>query len=124
MRRDVCNNAIFAHVFEPYEATSRIYLQQERYSDAVAQWQQFLLHRGADWESLSAHTHIVSLWRAGNFAQRAYDATGDLYAQFTDKKPLHSSEHPLKEPTEKATRQHLAMAARSEEHTSELQSRG
>ena len=112
MVRDVFNNANFAHVFEAYEATSRIYLQQERYSDAVAQWQQFLLHRGADWESLSAHTHIVSLWRAGNFAQRAYDATGDLYAQFTDKKPLHSSEHPLKEPTEKATRQHLAMAAR------------
>jgi cellulose synthase operon protein C len=102
----------FAKVFEAYHATSSIYLQQERYSDAAGQWQQFLDRAPESWDTVLAQARIVSLWQAGGFRQRAYDATAQLYARFTDTSQLAGDDHPLQAQARRSIREHLSVAAR------------
>jgi len=72
----------FRYLFHTYKVVADIYLQQERFSDAVNTLELFMQQHPNAKENPLAHLRIIEIWQAGNFADQVREQSELFYARY------------------------------------------
>lgn len=72
----------FDYLYQVYNRVSDLYLQQERYSDAVDVLSQFTRYHASARELPLAELDIIKAWQAGGFFNKLYAAVEGFYQRY------------------------------------------
>ncbi|MFK5893306.1 MAG: tetratricopeptide repeat protein [Pseudomonadota bacterium] len=72
----------FIYTYHTYSMVSKIYLKQERYSDAVDTHKQFIKLYPRSNNIPYSHLKIIEIWKNSGFTQKVYDAIEGFYIQY------------------------------------------
>jgi tetratricopeptide (TPR) repeat protein len=76
------NDADFKYVYYTYSTVSNIYLQQERFSDAVSTLEQFIKYYPNSSDIPYAQLGIIDIWKNSGFENRIYAAIENFYQSY------------------------------------------
>ena len=72
----------FKYTYHTYAMVSNIYLKQERYSDAVDTYKQFIKYYPTSSNIPYSHLKIIEIWKDSGFIKKVYNAIEDFYVQY------------------------------------------
>lgn len=76
------NRPNFRYTYHTYRMISDLFLQQERYSDAVDIQRQFIRHFQTSENIPYAYLKIIEIWKNGGFEKQIYRAIDDFYVNY------------------------------------------
>ena len=81
------NNPDFDYIFQTYAVISDIYLDQERYSDAVKIMEAFRSHFPSATELAIAQNKIVNIWKKSGYKEKLFPAIEEFYVSYNRHSP-------------------------------------
>jgi len=72
----------FLYTYHTYSMVAEVYLKQERYSDAVDTYRQFIKFYPRSDNIPYSHLKIIEIWKNSGFSHKVYDAIEDFYVQY------------------------------------------
>ncbi len=76
------NRPDFKYIFQAYTTVSRIYLQQERFSDSADTLEQFTKHYPVSEHIPQAHLTIITIWKDSGFTNQLFKAINSFYSHY------------------------------------------
>lgn len=106
----------FEYRYRAYASVSDVYLQQERYSDAVNFLNQFIQHNSNSAYVPDSRLKIMEIWRESGFANRLYDAIDAFYNEYNPSsswwKTTGAGNSPTGEAVAKALKEYVVLVAK------------
>ncbi|SMF29756.1 Outer membrane protein assembly factor BamD, BamD/ComL family [Alteromonadaceae bacterium Bs31] len=111
----------FRYLFHSYTVVADIYLQQERFSDAVQTLELFMEQHPQAAEKPLAHLRVLEIWQEGNFTDRVREESEKLYVNYNPGSSFwtNNSNEETKKKLEKRLREYIVLVANY--HHSEYQ---
>jgi outer membrane protein assembly factor BamD (BamD/ComL family) len=82
------------YVYQTYAVLSEIYLQQERYSDAVETLNQYSKYYPDSAKIPYVHLKIIEIWKDSGFIHKLYSAIDDFYLEYNPSSDYWDSREP------------------------------
>ncbi len=103
----------FRYLFHSYTVVADIYLQQERFSDAVETLELFMEQHPQSAEKPLAHLRILEIWQQGNFTDRVREESEKLYVSYNPDSKYWSSKstEATQKKLEKRLREYIVLVA-------------